>query len=109
MPTKPAFSQRVLDAIRREAIVLAPLVFAVQQALTGTDLTDPIVWVPVAFNAFLRFFVTTPTFEVEREREQGLQVIEDAQKDAFDAGKVLGKVLGQPRSPELDELEHPGD
>jgi hypothetical protein len=86
MPETPALTTKVLDVLRRELVVIAPLVLAFLATVPGdTSVADYKVWGPLLIGFFLRQFVTTPVKEAEqREDEQ------------FRAGVTLGKVLVEP-------------
>jgi hypothetical protein len=86
MPEPVPFTQKAIDAIRRELVVLLPIALAIYSVFpAGVSLTSYKVWAPVVIGALLRQFVTTPRKEAEKEA--------DAQ---FNAGVTLGKVLADP-------------
>jgi hypothetical protein len=79
MPESTPVTQRVIDRLRREAVVIAPFVYAVIVAVPEhTALLDWKVWGPVAIGVVLRQFFTSPTHEVEAREEvayrQGLML-----------------------------------
>lgn len=85
MPEPTSFTQRAFDALRRELVVIAPLVLAFLAIVPGgTSVTDYKVWGPLLIGFLLRQFVTSPTFEV------GERV--DA---AHDRGYRVGRVIGR--------------
>jgi hypothetical protein len=83
MPESTSFIQQVIDRLRREAVVLLPLVYAVIALVPEhTSITDWRVWGPVALGVLLRQVFTSPTHEVE-----------DKEADAFHLGTQFGKTL----------------
>lgn len=90
-PTPVPVTQKIIDAIRSELVVLLPIALAVYSVWpANVPITSYKVWAPVVIGALLRQFVTTPIHEAEkREDEQ------------FRAGVTLGKVLADPDLPEV--------
>jgi hypothetical protein len=84
MPESLPVTTKVINAIRSELVVLAPLLFALYEGLSDADWTQPSVWVPVASGIFLRFFVTSPTFKVEER-------VDEAHDRGFRVGRVVGR------------------
>lgn len=85
MPATDSFVQKVIDRLRREAVVLLPIVYAVIAAVPEhTAVTDWKVWGPVAIGVVLRQVFTSPTHEVEEK-----------ETTAFKAGVHLGKNIQQ--------------
>jgi hypothetical protein len=100
MPAPVPFTQKVIDTLRREAVVLLPLVYSVIAAVPShTSLIDWKVWGPVVIGIVLRQVFTSPTHEVE-------QKVDEAHAEGFDTGKNFGKsvLLHQ-----LEALKPPAD
>lgn len=105
MPEQTSFVQRALDAVRRELVVIAPLVLAFLATVPGdTAVTDYKVWGPLLIGFLLRQFVTTPAKEAD-----------EAVDASFNEGALYGKLIAttDPRFlnavRDLDQLEHPDD
>lgn len=88
MPATNSWFQKALDAVRREAVVILPLVYAFLAVVpAGTEVKDWKVWGPLLIGFVLRQFVTTPAKEAEQR--------EDA---AFSEGVFFGRnVPGPPQ------------
>ena len=85
MPETPALSQRALDLVRRELVVIAPLILAFLATVPGgTSVTDYKAWGPLLIGFFLRQFVTSPTFEVQER-------VDAAHDRGFRVGRVIGR------------------
>jgi hypothetical protein len=80
------FTQKALDAIRRELVVLLPIALAIYSVWPqDVPLSSYKVWAPIVIGALLRQFVTTPAKEAAEVADE-----------QFKAGVTLGKVLAEP-------------
>lgn len=85
MPEPKPFTQRAIDAIRRELVVLAPIALAIYSVWPqDVPITSYKVWAPVVIGALLRQFVTSPTFEVGER-------VDAAHARGYRVGRVIGR------------------